>query len=254
METALTKFHEAAGIKADEVLDIAPIGCAAIAPSERRPVMVAGRVIDMVQVESLARIGLTYEEVLRKLRLKPTDMMDRPDVEAEIREACDAGSIDLIENFKRDLVALSAENPASNMFALKALCPEQYDDKVRRDKSKQSGQNAQDVLNGLVQMMIERNRIQNDEIRNAIAEQRAISQSNLDAIQRQKMPRLGQTNENTGRPVVTVEPIEQIADALDEIDQQAKREELADTSSADAVKKTMAQLSAQRADSEHPNE
>jgi hypothetical protein len=254
LETALTKFHEAANLRADDIMAVVPQACEAIAPSERRPIAIAGRVIDMVAIEGLARIGLTYEEVLRKLRLKQSDLDDRPDIVAQIREACDFGSIDLIEGFKRDLVNLSATNPVSNTFALKALCPEQYDEKVRREKNKQTGQNAQEMLNGVLSVLIERERLRTQEIQNAIAEQRSISQANIDAIQRQRMPQLGERNEVTGKPIVTVEPIDAIDVDVDEPNQSPQRVSLQSTVAAEALQKTIAKMAAHKPDSEAPSE
>jgi hypothetical protein len=255
LETALTKFHEAANLRADEIMAVVPQACEAIAPSERRPIAIAGRVIDMVAIEGLARIGLTYEEVLRKLRLKQSDLDDRPDVVTQIREACDFGSIDLIEGFKRDLVNLSATNPVSNTFALKALCPEQYDEKVRREKNRQSGQNAQDVLTGLLSLMVEERKQQKQEILYAIAEQRAVTQSNKEAFQSTRnMPQLGERNEVTGKPIVTVEPIDAIDVDVDDPNQSPQRVSLQNTVAAEALQKAITKMTTYRPDSEAPSE
>ena len=255
LETALEKFHEAANLRADEIMSVVPQACEAIAPSERRPVAIAGRVIDMVAIEGLARIGLTYEEVLRKLRLKQTDLNERPDIEAQIREACDFGSIDLIEGFKRDLVNLSATNPVSNAFALKALCPEQYDEKVRRDKNKQSGQNEHDVLKGLLSIMIEDRRREAEQRQQQLVEQRALLQPVPgDNTQKRSFPQLGARNDVTGRPIVAVEQVNTIDAEIDESDNHTKREQLADTTTAEALKKTMAQMATHRPDADTPQE
>lgn len=245
METAMTRFNEAANLRGDEIVAVAPLACEAIVPSERRPVAIAGRVIDMTTVEALAKIGLTYEEVLRKLRLKQSDLLDRPDVESEIREACDAGNVDLIYGLKENLVQLAAKNPVSNIFALKTYGGDQFDEKARRDKTKQTGQNAQEMLNGVLSILIERERMRTQEIQDAIAEQRALTQANMDAIQRQRMPRLGERNEATGKPVVSVEPTTCIDAELDETEHQSKRVQLTDTSAAEALQKTIAQRAAQ---------
>jgi hypothetical protein len=142
----------------------------------------------------------------------------------------------------------------SNAFALKALCPEQYDEKVRRDKNKQSGQNAQDVLNGLLSIMIDEQRRQKQEIYNAIAEQRATTEANIENLQRQRMPQLGTRNEATGRPVVTVEPIDAVDAEIDEPDNRAKRQQLPDTTTAEALKKTIAQMAPRAPADVAPNE
>lgn len=198
--------------QADQVVALAPIHNQAITAPERRPRVIGERVFEMTTVEELAKLGMSFDEIIAKLRIDKAMLHEVPDIEAEIRDTCNAGKADLLETLKSHLLKHSEKNVIGTIFALKAYGGNEFDEKRKRtDESAVA--DPQQILNGFVEEMLARKKLEREEI------QRSINAEKARKTQRNGAVIVGTRDLANAMPVCTIQPTEDVTEVLDGVDQ-----------------------------------
>lgn len=211
--------------KADDIMTLAPTHNQAITVPERRPRAVGDRVFEMTTVEDLAKTGLNFDEIVDKLRINKALLHERPDIEDEIRQACASGKADLMETLKGHLLKHSEKNVVGTIFALKSYGGDEFDEKRKRGGP--GNANPQELVNGMVEEMLARKKLEREEMQNQIKAEQARRTGRGGAVI------VGVRDLQTATPVCPIEPVEDITDNMDMADQVNRKESLLGIQDAD---------------------
>jgi hypothetical protein len=220
------RLKDAQEVEAAKIMALQKVANAEMSVVDRRPRVVAGRVFDLTVVESLANTGLTYDEIVRKLRLNKFALAENPQVDEEIRAACEAGSIDLIEEIKTDLRAHSKKNFIASIAILKASgCPEYQDKKVEKTDP---AANAQELLFGFLSVHLASERAKQEETKRMLAEERMRAEGRSKG---ELPPVLGKNDPRTGKAVVISQVPITVTEKIDQMDQEKRMREYIESNS-----------------------
>lgn len=209
-----TKNKMAIGVALTEASkDLVP----ALLPSDRKPLMLGGRMIDLNVVENYGRNGLDEQIALKLLRIPLSAMDDEPEAAQEFRMALEYGTALLADSIQAASIRRAVEDGDSNMLKFLAGA---YGAKPLQDKNKQATSatsDAQSILNGLVRTMLENRQNDVDQQKRAIAEERA---KMMGTVVAEQPPIIGDVHYSAGVPVSTLDPDVDVAERLESVSQQ----------------------------------
>lgn len=209
-------------VEADKVLALAPIHNQAIVMQERRPRVIGDRVFEMATVDELAKLGMSFDEVIVKLHIDKAMLHEVPEIESEMRQVCSAGKADLLATLKGHLLKHSEKNVIGTIFALKAYGGVEFDEKRKRT-DENAVADPQQILNGFVEEMLARKKLEREEI------QRSINAEKARKTQRDGAVIVGTRDLVTAMPICSIQPLDDTTEVLDSIDQINRKAALLNT-------------------------
>lgn len=188
----------------------------ALLPSDRKPLMLGGRMLDLNVIENYGRNGLDEQIVLKLLRIPLSAMDSEPEAAQEFRMALEYGTAQLADQIQTASIQKAIGEGDTAMLKFLAGA---YGAKPLQDKSKQAvsaTSDAQSILNGLVRHMLENRQNEVDQQKRAIAEERARM---MGTVVTEQPPIVGDIHYTVGTPVSEIEPDAEVVERLESVSQ-----------------------------------